>query len=62
MSKYFDTIVERIDVKTGWVVARSRIDAAILHFIAPGVGFSYREGTSGLPRVDIVRFTYIQGR
>lgn len=53
--RYFDTIVERIDLKSGNVVARQRFDDVFMGFAAPGEVWSYREDEDGLGRIEVGR-------
>lgn len=55
ISKYFDTVVERIDVLSGQVVASRRIDLAIEDFIGPSMVYAFRLDENDIPRVEIMR-------
>lgn len=54
--QYVDTVVECIDLTTNRVVASQRFDEALLRFIGPGTAWYANEDSSGVERVQVVRF------
>ena len=62
VSKYFDTIVERIDLSTNAVVGRVRVDAALSRFVGPSEVYSHRLDDNDVPRIDIMRLAFIVPR
>jgi hypothetical protein len=53
--RYYDTIVERIDVQAMRVVASVRIDQMVWDFAGPGMAYWRYEDASGNPRVAVAR-------
>ncbi len=52
---YFDSIVERIDLRTNTVCASKRFDTFFPSFVAPGELWSYREDDEGIGRIDVFK-------
>lgn len=55
-NRYFDSIVERIDLSTGHVIASTKVDVVLRQFIGPGLAWYSSEDDDGYARIHIVRF------
>jgi hypothetical protein len=55
LNRYYDTILERIDVRLNRVIGSTRVDVALMEFIAPGTAWYYRENAEGIARLEVVR-------
>lgn len=55
-NRFFDSIIERIDLVERRVVATTRIDEAIWKFVGPDDAFYYKEDARGVGKVEVVRF------
>jgi len=53
--KYYDSIIEAVDLPSSTVIASVRVDSRIQGFIGPGLAYAYRENAAGMPRWDMVR-------
>ncbi len=59
LNRYFDSIVERIDLITHRVVASYRVDPVLWSFLSPGQAWFYDEDEDGSTRAFVVRFTML---
>ena len=57
--KYWDTIIERIDLTSRAAVISLRIDAALLNFAGPSLAFASRETAEGVPKIEVVRLKFV---
>jgi len=53
--RYYDSIIERIDLRTHEVVSSTRVDGRLYKFVAPGVLSRYTEDPAGIPRLEVLR-------
>lgn len=53
--RFFDTVIEVFDTRSGQLVAHSRIDVYLQELIRPGLAASYMEGDLGVPNVVLWR-------
>jgi len=57
-NKFFDSMVERIDLRSGSVLATLRVDPMLAGFLGRDQAWFYREDEAGNPRLEIVRFRF----
>ena len=57
-SKYWDSVIERIDLVSRTVVSSLRIDTALLNYVGPSMAYAYRETSSGVSKVDLVQLRF----
>ncbi len=54
-ARYFDSLVELVDIRTGSVIASQRFDELFAGFVAPGTVWSYAEDDEGFGLIEIGR-------
>jgi hypothetical protein len=52
---YYDTIIEVVDLRSGRLVARGRMDQALTSARYPGLIVTYREAKDGSQVIDVWR-------
>lgn len=58
--RFYDTVIERIDLTTNRVIARLRIDRAIVAFVGTSEVQAYREDADGVARIGIMRLRFLR--
>lgn len=59
LNRYFDSVIERVDLVTHRVVASQRVDQVLWSFVAPGQAWFFEEDPDGHARAIVARFTAI---